>query len=256
MTTFDLTDKVVLLTGAGGHLGRAMARQLLGAGATVLLNSREEAKARALAAELGGGVPCAFDITDEAAADAALEKIDRDYGRLDGLVNNAYGGKAGHYDDISPEDFADSLNKNVTAPFLLIRKTLPLFARSKSPAVVNIASMYGMVSPDPGIYGDSRMNNPPHYGAGKAGMIQMTRYMAVHLAEKGVRVNAVSPGPFPPQSIKERNPDFHEKLAAKVPMKRIGRAEEVAGAVQFLLSDAASYITGVNLPVDGGWTAW
>jgi NAD(P)-dependent dehydrogenase (short-subunit alcohol dehydrogenase family) len=112
------------------------------------------------------------------------------------------------------------------------------------------------VSPDPAIYGDSGKNNPPFYGAAKAGLIQLTRYLAVHLAKRGVRVNSVSPGPFPPPSIATVSPEFHAELCRKTPMGRIGAAEELAGPVLFLLSDASTYVTGIDLPVDGGWTAW
>jgi NAD(P)-dependent dehydrogenase (short-subunit alcohol dehydrogenase family) len=116
--------------------------------------------------------------------------------------------------------------------------------------------MYGMVSPDPAIYGDSGMNNPPFYGASKAAVIQLSRYFAGHVIERGIRTNSVSPGPFPPDSIKTTNSEFHAELCKKTPMGRIGQAGEVAAAVHFLLSSDASYINGANLPVDGGWTSW
>ena len=116
--------------------------------------------------------------------------------------------------------------------------------------------MYGTVSPDPSIYKDSGRNNPVHYGASKGGMIQMTRYLACHLGARGVRVNSLSPGPFPDQSVDPGIEGFYEALASKVPMKRVGRPEDLAGPLVFLLSDAASFVNGVNLPVDGGWTAW
>ncbi len=98
--------------------------------------------------------------------------------------------------------------------------------------------------------------NPLEYGVGKAGIQQMTRYLAVHWGRSGVRVNCISPGPFPNPKVQEKNPDFMERLAAKSPMGRIGQSHEIAGSVAFLLSDAASYITGQNLAVDGGWTTW
>ena len=116
--------------------------------------------------------------------------------------------------------------------------------------------MYAQVSPDPGLYGASGLNNPPFYGPAKAGLTQMTRYLATHLAEKQIRVNSISPGPFPNPQIQEKKADFVENLAEKTPMKRIGMPNEIKGAVTFLASDASSYVTGINLPVDGGWTAW
>jgi NAD(P)-dependent dehydrogenase (short-subunit alcohol dehydrogenase family) len=123
-------------------------------------------------------------------------------------------------------------------------------------SVINISSMYGMVSPDPRIYGRSGMNNPPHYGAAKAALLQYTRYAAVHLAPEGIRVNAISPGAFPPEAAQQRDPAFTAALTQKVPMGRLGRPEDMAGAIVFLASSAARFVTGANLPIDGGWTAW
>jgi NAD(P)-dependent dehydrogenase (short-subunit alcohol dehydrogenase family) len=116
--------------------------------------------------------------------------------------------------------------------------------------------MYGMVSPDPRIYGNSGQNNPPFYGAAKGALLQLTRYAACHLASHKIRVNAISPGPFPAGNLQESNPAFYKELCNKNPMNRIGHPDELAGAILFLASDAASFVTGINLPVDGGWTAW
>ena len=123
-------------------------------------------------------------------------------------------------------------------------------------SIVNVASMYGIVSPQPAAYaGSPDFHNPPAYGAAKAGVIQYTRYAAVHLAPDGVRVNAISPGPFPSPSVQE-DPAFIAGLAARVPLGRIGRPEDLVGPLVFLLSDASRYVTGHNLVVDGGWTIW
>jgi len=115
--------------------------------------------------------------------------------------------------------------------------------------------MYGVVSPDPRIYGDSGYDNPPNYGAGKAAIIQFTRYAACHLAAKGIRVNAISPGPFPNPKVQE-NKWFISNLKNKVPLGRIGQPGDLKGAVVFLASEGSSYITGQNIVVDGGWTVW
>lgn len=258
VTDFSLNDRVILVTGANGRLGTAISTALAAAGATLVLHGRSREKLEKLQATLPAGAHslACFDITDETGMDSALAGIRSTHGRLDGIVNNATQGMTGDLSRISWQQSTYSAEQNITAPQMLVIKALPLLEQSKSAAVVNIASMYGMVSPDPRIYGDSGMNNPAFYGAAKAGLIQLTRYLACHLAEKNIRVNAVSPGPFPPESIASDNPDFHRKLIDKTPMQRIGKPEEIGGVVQFLLSDAASYITGVNIPVDGGWTAW
>ncbi len=259
MRSFTLESQFILITGATGHLGTAICHQLAGAGAHVLINGRSTEKLQVLAQaikNLGGKAALLVgDVTNEADQQNIAEQISRAFGRLDGLVNNAYAGAVGTIESATTDQMRRSLELNLVAPFSLIRRLLPLLKKSEAPSVVNVASMYGMVSPDGRMYGDSGHNNPPFYGAGKAGLIQLTRYLACHLATQNIRVNAISPGPFPPQSIKADDPAFHAKLAAKVPMERIGSADEVGGAVQFLLSNAASYITGVNIPIDGGWTA-
>ena len=129
-------------------------------------------------------------------------------------------------------------------------------AKHGGASIINIASMYASVSPDPKIYGDSGENNPPYYGAAKAGLIQLTRYLACHFAPERIRVNAISPGPFPVEDGTESSRKFINKLKRKVPLGRVGHPSELCGAVLFLSSDASSYVTGANIPVDGGWTAW
>jgi gluconate 5-dehydrogenase len=121
-----------------------------------------------------------------------------------------------------------------------------------------LSSFWGqlqLVSPDPSIYGDSGFDNPPNYGAGKAAIIQFTRFAACHLGKKGIRVNAIAPGPFPNEKV-QQNTQFIENLKRKNPLGRIGYPDDIKGAVVFFASDASSFITGAVLPVDGGWTAW
>jgi len=255
--SFDLGGRTFLVTGAAGHLGQAISYQLAAAGALVILNGRSAEKLELLRKDIHKGGFAAeilpFDITEQDAVVAALATIHS----LNGIVNNAYRGVTGTIDLVTPDEMRDSFEINLTAPLFLVQRCLPLMRKvaKGGAAIVNIASMYGMVSPDPRIYENAADYNSPFYGAGKAGLIQLTRYLACHLAHDNIRVNAVSPGPFPPLTIESDNPSFYARLIHKVPMGRIGFANEVGGAVQFLLSDAASYITGVNLPVDGGWTA-
>lgn len=261
---FSLEGKVALVTGAGGHLGSAMASVLAAAGAHVYLNGRSREKLQALHDRLGDAGArasiAAFDILDTAAMEDAVARIEREQGSLNILVNNAYSGRTGTLESATGEDYAGAFAAAVAAPAMLLRAATPLLAASATPddmaSVINVASMYGMVSPDPSIYGDSGHNSPPHYGAAKGGLLQFTRYAAVHLAAKNIRVNAISPGAFPKQRVQTDMPDLWKTLNSKQPMRRTGRPDELQGVALFLASRASSYVTGVNIPVDGGWTAW
>ncbi len=116
--------------------------------------------------------------------------------------------------------------------------------------------MYAMVSPDLGVYDSGNVANPPFYGAAKGALLQWTRYAACEFGKEGIRVNSISPGPFPSDAVQEKDPDFIMRLAKKVPMGRIGLAKEIKGPTLFLASSASSYVNGSNLVVDGGWTCW
>ena len=257
---FDLSEKTVLITGAGGHLGSAIVSGFARAGATTILVGRDEARLAALRDTLAAPDRChvrGADLSDAAELDGLIDWVDGRFDALHGLVNNAYGGKVGPVSAIETADFQQATLLNLTVPFRLTRDLAPLLTRSAgvgTSSVVNIGSMYGKVSPDPAAYGDTGTDNPAHYGATKAALIQLTRYLACNLHPETIRVNSVSPGPFPNP---DRNPsDFLETLARKVPMRRVGSAAEVAGPVLFLISDASSFVNGADLAVDGGWTAW
>ncbi len=259
---FRLTDRVILVTGATGHLGRPIAHAIAQAGGIPVLASRSADRLAALSAELDRDSYCvAFDVGSPNECRDAIAYIEKRIGVLDGIVNCAYNARAADIETTHDDDFITACNENLTGPFALIRTALPMLRKagqkySGGASIVNFASMYGHVSPDPRIYGSSGKNNPPHYGAAKAGVLQLTRYLAAHLGSDRIRVNSVSPGPFPAPSIQQTDTDFLTQLASKTPLGRIGTAEEVAAPVLFLLSDAASFMTGTDIAVDGGWMAW
>ena len=261
---FRLDERVCFLSGATGHLGRFMAETLAAAGAHVLVNARNSEKVEELVGALRSSgwqaSPAAFDVTDEAAIQNWVECTEREQRRLDVIVHNATSGRAGTFAEIQAADFEQVYRINVIAGFQLLKAALPLLRKSAKftagASVINISSMYGSVSPDPTIYGSSGANNPPSYGPAKAGMLQLTRYAACHLAADRIRVNCLSPGPFPSRQYLEKDPQFDSRLRAKVPMGRTGNPRELQGPLLFLASDASSFVTGINLPVDGGWTAW
>ncbi|HWA48513.1 MAG TPA: SDR family oxidoreductase [Dongiaceae bacterium] len=261
---FRLDDKVAVVTGAAGHLGKAIATGLAEVGGHVCLVGRTEATVAALAKELTGrGLKAEAQVCDVTKADqikALVDRLGTRWGRLDVLVNNAHAGRAGVMADSHKADYVSAIEIAVAAAAELVNEGHALLkaaaVQNGDAAVINISSMYGMVSPDPRVYGASKMNNPPHYGAAKAALLQYTRYAACHLAPDGIRVNAISPGPFPPDAVCERDPAFCGKLIDKVPMGRLGKPGDLMGAAVFLASPASSFVTGANLPVDGGWTAW
>jgi NAD(P)-dependent dehydrogenase (short-subunit alcohol dehydrogenase family) len=241
-----------------------MAEALAAAGAHVIVNSRKPDALEILCADLrrkGYQVSAACcDITDDAAVQEQLARIGGKLGRLDVIVNNASAGHPGTIASATVADFEQVYRVNVVASFRVVQAAIPLLKEAAKLAggasVVNIASMYASVSPDPSIYGRSGANSPPYYGSAKAAMLQWTRYAACHLAPDRIRVNSISPGPFPAERYLQNDPEFHGKLKAKVPMGRTGRPCELTGPLLFLASDASSYVTGIDLAVDGGWTAW
>lgn len=258
---FSLRGRTALVTGATGHLGRQIAQALAAGGAHVLVNARSaDAVANlveAIRASGGQATPFAFDIRD---AGAARDMLGRFEGPLHALVNNAYVGGSGRLEGADPQAYRESYEVAVVATDGLLQAALPALrlaaAGQGGASVVNIASMYGLVSPDQRMYDSPSGANPPFYGAAKAALIQWTRYAACEFGPQGIRVNCVSPGPFPSESVQFAAPGFVARLAAKVPMGRVGAASEVAGPVLFLASPASSYVNGTNLVVDGGWTAW
>ena len=258
-TLFDLSGKVAIVTGAAGWLGAAMSRALAEAGATLVVTSRNAQQAVDFAATLPGdghlGLAFAQDDTDVIPAFVA-DVVDR-LGRIDVLVNNAYGGTAPDIDDATAEDFDNAYHTGVTAYFLLAREVANhLRARSAAGSIVNIGSMYGVVASYPDAYDELPVNSPPNYHGLKGGIIHLSRHLAAYWAKDNVRVNVISPGPFPAQKVKDQMPDFINRLEQKVPMARMGLPHELKGLVVLLASDAGSYITGQNILVDGGWTSW
>lgn len=262
-TLFDLHGRSALVTGATGYLGSVMAWALAEAGATVLVNSRDTGRAdRLVAAIREAGLqarPAVFDVTDRDGLAAAVEACLRE-DSLHVLINNAYAGGAGTVETASSDAYAGSYDVTVASAHVLLQTALPALRRAVQrdgdAAVINVASMYGMVSPDIGLYDDPSSANPPFYGAAKAALIQWSRYAACEFGKESIRVNSLSPGPFPAPQMHERDAEFVSRLARKVPMARVGQADEIRGPVLFLASAASSFVNGANIVVDGGWTAW
>ena len=199
---------------------------------------------------INGVIQC--DVTNEASVKRALDLILEKHGRIDGWVNNAYPRTADwgtKFEEISVESWQKNVDFQLNSVFIA-QKVLQIMKQQKIGAMVNVASIYGILGPDFSVYKGTEMTMPAAYSAIKGGVINFTRYLASYYAPYGVRVNSVSPGGI----FNNQNNIFVEQYENKVPMGRLGKPKEVAEPVSFLLSDESSYITGHNLMVDGGWT--
>jgi gluconate 5-dehydrogenase len=250
------------VTGGGGHLGRALCVGLAQQGAFVAAFGRSEASLRATveaARAVGAPGDVVAVVGDVARLDdvaCAIERIEKETGAVHGWVNNAYGGPGGLLFELDRERVGASLASGVGDVMLVTQAVAERMKPHRAGSIVNVASMYGLVSPQPAAYrAHPQWHNPPAYGAAKAGVIQFTRYAACHLGAHGIRVNSVSPGPFPRDAIRADRA-FVAELSARVPLGRVGNADEIVGPISFLLSPASSFVTGHDLVVDGGWTAW
>jgi gluconate 5-dehydrogenase len=261
-TGFNLAGRGVGVTGGGGHLGRLLALGLAEAGATVVICGRRAATLDAVVAEAkqrgldGALIAQPADVGREQDLALVLDRIEAEAGAVHAWVNNASGVAAEPLLELTREKAEATVSSCLTELMLATQAAARRMLRVGEGAIVNVSSMYGIVSPQPATYVDfPEYHNPPAYGAAKAGVIQFTRYAACHLAPHGIRVNCLSPGPFPRDEIR-RQRGFTAELCKRVPLGRVGEAEELVGPLLFLISEASSFVTGHNLVVDGGWTAW
>jgi NAD(P)-dependent dehydrogenase (short-subunit alcohol dehydrogenase family) len=254
---FSLQSKDVWVFGGAGHLGQPTILLLTQLGAKVLcVDLKERAQSFVNSVDLSKGLTAAsVDVRDGEGVKRFVAENIKSRGVPHGLVNLTYAATTKKLEEISEKDFDEVNHGGLTSTFLLAREVGVEMAKLKRGSIVLFSSMYGSVSPDPKIYEAPLNKNPIEYGVTKAGILQMTRYLAVHWGRENVRCNCISPGPFPNHEVQKANPQFIQRLAEKSPVGRIGESWEIAGTVAFLLSDAASYITGQNLAVDGGWTA-
>jgi 3-oxoacyl-[acyl-carrier protein] reductase len=242
----DLTGKVALVTGAGRSIGRTIALRLAGLGAKVVVNNlsaeRNAAVVEAIRAAGGEAVGVTGGVHEPAVAEACVKAALDTWGRLDIVVNNAGVTRDGLLLRMSDEQWREVLDVNLTGAFNVIRAAARPMMRQRAGRIVNISSVVGLI-------GNAGQAN---YAASKAGLLGLTKATARELASRGITVNAIAPGFIDEGMTEHLGDDVRSALQAQIPLGRLGTADDVASAVAFLASDAASYLTGQTLSVDGG----
>ena len=269
---FDLTGKVVIVCGGAGHLGLPACIALAKHNAKVVIADINETRLTSAVAELkkvitntGAAVVefvdvvgLQFDITNEDSIHQLISNTIERFGRLDIAVIATFEQAGPSFDDITAKEFNRALYGNITGTFLMARSAAQ--AMSEGGSIITYTSIYGCVAPVFDLYEDSINPNPIEYGIAKAGIIQMTRYLAAYYGPQNIRVNTIMPGALLRNTTEypdfvEQFPEFVKRLSNRTMLGRIGKKYETAGAVVFLASDASSYVTGHVLRIDGGWTA-
>lgn len=257
----NLTGRTAVIAGGAGHIGLASAEALIELGARVCILDYRASRERAeqlnrLRPDAATGIPC--DLSDEQQIRSALRNTVWDFGSLDILLHcAAYTGdtrRAGWsspFPEQTTEALAAAFSINVTSAFVMAQEMHALMPVSKSGTIVLLGSIYGLLGPDMSLYENTHMANPVGYGISKGGLIQLMRYLSTLLAPR-IRVNMISPG-----GVQRQQPEtFQDRYCNRTPLRRMAIEEDVKGAVAYLASDLSSYVTGHNLIIDGGWTAW
>jgi NAD(P)-dependent dehydrogenase (short-subunit alcohol dehydrogenase family) len=252
LETFRLDGRRALVTGGNRGLGRVMAQALAEAGADVAVASRSLPECQTAAEEIAAStgrraLAFAADLTVAATVERLVSDVEAGLGPLDILVNNAGVNVRGAAEELSEADWDAVLATNLKAPFLLARAVGPAMCRRGWGRIINLGSILGVVA----------LPGRAPYASSKAGVINLTRVLALEWATRGVTVNAICPGPFATDMNRQllNDPVKYQAFLEKIPMGRWGELHEIAGALVFLASDAASFVTGSALFVDGGWTA-
>lgn len=251
---FGLTGGTAVVTGASGWLGRAMVAALRSAGADVHAVGRSRDRLSAALGDLADQVRLhEVDVTTD-----AWPQLLTSLPRIDVLVNNAHVGRGGSLRTATADNFDEAFDLAVKAAWAGMNAArdglLAAVEAGSSPSIVNVSSMYGVVGPDLSIYATEQGRTPPFYGAAKAALLQLTRYAAAEFGPDGIRVNALTPGPFPAVAA-QQNTEFVQQLKDHTMLGEIGNPDDICTALLYLSSPRSRFVTGSNVTVDGGWTA-
>lgn len=255
--SFNLKGKIILISGGYGYLGKAIVESLLFHQATVYVLARNEAKFKETFKTndfLNRLYFQTCDISDSESIIAAFKNVYEKEGKVDVVINNAVFLKGQSPEQMTDAEWEEGVDGTLNSVFKSIRAIIPYFKSAGAGKIINVSSMYGVVAPDFDVYSSSpQFLNPPHYGAAKAGVIQLTKYYASYLGKHNIQVNTITPGPFPSEMV-QNDASFVQALKDKTCLNKIGKPEDLAGAFVFLASDASNFITGQNIIIDGGWT--
>lgn len=253
---FDLSGRTVIVTGGAGLYGRHIVWALSELGAHVVVAARDVDACAGLVADVveHGGAASAhpLDLADERSIVTLCAEVVDEHGAIDVLVNNAVARHGGTIDVTTADEWRATSTVNSLGLFLMCKHASSPMVERRRGVIVNVGSIYGMVGADFGIYDGTDLSSPAFYAYDKGGMIALTRHLASWLGRHGVRVNCVSPGGL---RTDDQPGPFVANYERRVPLHRLAGPEDIKGAIGFLASDASQYVTGVNLPVDGGWTA-
>ncbi len=251
---FRLDNKTALVIGGAGLIGREIVKGLRDFGATVYLTDVTRDKAADLIDDSAVRY-LALDVTSADSIAAAIKTMISLSGRIDIMVNSAYPRTPDwglKFEKIAFDSWRTNVDSQLGGYFLCCQAVAEQMKKQGGGSIINLGSIYGVTAPDFSIYEGTEMTMPAAYAVVKGGGIALTNYLATYYAKHKVRANTVSPGGI----FDNQPPSFVEKYSRKTPLGRMGSPEEIVGAIVFLASDAASYVTGQNLMVDGGWTAW
>ncbi|MDW7656559.1 MAG: SDR family oxidoreductase [Bacillota bacterium] len=258
---FNLSGKIAVVTGGYGLYGHSISEALAEAGAQVVIAARNEAKCRAVATKLNArgllATALPLDLADEHSICLLISEVIARFGRLDILVNNAVLRTAPQdLDQLTVDEWQKQQAVNSTGLAVICREAVLVMRRQQSGNIINIASIQGAVGPHFPVYGDTGMTSPAYYTYEKWGMVGLTKWMANRYGSDGIRVNCISPGGYIGDNAEDDGNEFVRNYKKLTPLGRFADDDDIKGPVVFLASDAAKYITGHNLLLDGGWTSW